>query len=97
MDDDTFNALLRKAESAVDCGADALYWCGFSRGLRRAHFGRRFSSNTDHFAWLDFARDTDPCVSELGRGYRDGLEASASGRVPSPEARADSLAARRRA
>jgi hypothetical protein len=53
----------------------SLYWCGFARGLQRAYFGSRFSKNTDHFAWLDFPRDADRCVAELGRGYRDGLQA----------------------
>ena len=53
----------------------SLYWCGFVRGLQRAYLGSRFSKNTDHFAWLDFPRDADQSVAELGRGYRDGLEA----------------------
>ena len=53
----------------------SLYWCGFTRGLQRAYLGRRFSKDTDHVAWLDFPRDADPYVAELGRGYRDGLQA----------------------
>ena len=59
----------------------SLYWCGFARGLPRAYLGRRFSKNTDHFAWLDFQRDADECVAELGRGYRDGLQALISYRL----------------
>jgi hypothetical protein len=74
----------------------SLYWCGFARGLQRAYLDR-FSSNTDHFAWLEFRHDADPCVAELGRGYVDGINAvisyrprsqasdSAMTRSPGPE------------
>ena len=65
----------------------SLYWCGFARGLQRAFLGNRFSKNTDHFAWLDFACDPDQCVAELGRGYRDGLRTVVSYGMPENSAR----------
>jgi hypothetical protein len=69
-----FEEILSRAEATYAENAP-LYWCGFRRGLRRAFLGQAASSQIDHFAWLDFPRDPDPCVAELGRGYMDGLEA----------------------
>jgi hypothetical protein len=71
---DEFDEILRRAETTYAENAP-LYWCGFRRGLRRAFLGQAASSQIDHFAWLDFYRDADPCVAELGRGSIDGLEA----------------------
>ena len=60
----------------------SLYWCGVCRGLRRAFLGDAASSRIDHFAWLDFVLDPDPCVAELGKGYIDGMEMVLSYRAP---------------
>ena len=84
MDHEQFEERLGLAERLYEISEDpdeTLYWCGFSRGLRRAYLGRRFSSDTDHFAWLAFREDSDRCVSELGRGYRAGLGVVISGRA----------------
>jgi len=74
---DEFEDILQRAEATYAENAP-LYWCGFRRGLRRAYLGHAASSQIDHFAWLDFFRDGDACVAELGRGYIDGLEAVVS-------------------
>ena len=74
MTQDEFDDILCRAEATYAENAP-LYWCGFRRGLRRAYLGQAASSQIDHFAWLDFYRDDDACVAELGRGYMDGLEA----------------------
>jgi hypothetical protein len=74
------NELQRIESMAFAQNVDAIYWSGFKRGLLRAYHGQRFSSNTDHYAWLDFPHDRDPVVAALGRGYRDGLEAVISGK-----------------
>lgn len=80
MTADEFQRALASADTMALAGRAPAYWCGFKRGLQRAHLGRRFTTNTDHYAWLDFARDVDPFVAQLGRGYRAGLQAVASGR-----------------
>jgi hypothetical protein len=80
MTPDEFQHALACVEAMVLAGGEPAYWCGFKRGLQRAYHGRRFTSNTDHYAWLDFVRDVDAFVAELGRGYRAGLETVASGR-----------------
>ena len=81
MDQEQFEEQLQIAQNNSRSAQQPLYWCGYARGLRRAYLGRRFSSDTDHFAWLEFRKDADPCVAELGRGYRDGLAAVVSGRA----------------
>ena len=67
---------------AGQCAAppEPLYWCGYRRGLRRALYGRRFSSNMVHYAWLEFRDDSDPVLAELGRGYLAGIEVVVSGK-----------------
>lgn len=80
MTPEEFQQALASADAMAQAGREPAYWCGFKRGLQRAHLGRRFSSNTDHYAWLDFSRDVDPFVAQLGRGYRAGLQAVVSGR-----------------
>lgn len=79
MTPDEFERALASADAMALAGREPAYWCGFKRGLQRAHHGRRFSSNTDHYAWLDFTRDGDPFVAQLGRGYRAGMQAVVSG------------------
>jgi hypothetical protein len=73
----------------------SLYWCGYARGLRRAFLGSGASTQIDHFAWLDFLRDEDPRVAELGRGYVDGMEAVVSVRLRAGAPAASTSAARR--
>ena len=80
MNDDEFEAELQFATSMRKDPQRVLYWTGYRRGLLRARFGTRFSSNTNHFAWRDFHEDEDPPVAELGRGYLDGLNCVINGR-----------------
>jgi hypothetical protein len=75
VDHEQFQDRLRVAQGNYEAESEPLYWCGYARGLRRAYLGRRFSTDTDHLAWLEFKEDQDPCGAELGRGYRDGLTA----------------------
>jgi len=60
--------------------SEPLFWCGYRRGLRRALYGRRFSTNMVHYAWLDFRKETDSVLAELARGYMAGIEAVVSGK-----------------
>jgi hypothetical protein len=54
------------------------YWHGYQRGLRRAHFGEVFGAEDEHRLWLTLAAEGgDRSQRECGRGYRDGLAASA--------------------
>jgi hypothetical protein len=74
---------LEFAEAMVDqfvAVPEPLFWCGYRRGLRRALYGRRFSSNMVHYAWLEFRQESDPVLAELGRGYVAGIEAVVSGK-----------------
>jgi hypothetical protein len=82
MSPEKFQQAMARADAMTLAGREPAYWCGYKRGLQRAYLGRRFSTNTDHYAWLDFARDADPFVVQLGRGYRAGLEVVASGQSP---------------
>jgi len=54
----------------------AEYWCGFTRGLRRAHHGERFGTAAEHDLWLAAADSDDPTRADRGRGYRDGMQAT---------------------
>lgn len=81
MNQDEFDEELRYAESRLEATPEPFYWSGYKRGLQRAYLGGRFSSTTDHFAWLDLRHDRDALLAELGRGYRDGLEAVVTGRL----------------
>jgi hypothetical protein len=93
MTKEQFEQELRRAEAAL-AESGSLYWCGFRRGLRRAFLGNAASSQIDHFAWLDFYRDADRCVAELGAGYIDGLETVV--RNDTEDARHERLAGSRR-
>ena len=80
MNADDFDLELRFATSMRDGAKDSLYWSGYRRGLLRARFGTRVSSNVNHFAWRAFTEDEDPLLAELGRGYVDGINTVISGR-----------------
>ena len=84
MDPEEFESELQFATSMQTGAQDALYWSGYRRGLLRARFGRRFSSNPNHFAWRDFKEDDDPVLAELGRGYVDGINTVVNGKPPGP-------------
>jgi hypothetical protein len=73
MNQAQFEETLRIVQQNYRDGKASLFWCGYSRGLRRAFHGRSFTTDMDHAAWLQFHDDPDPCVAELGRGYRAGL------------------------
>ena len=72
MDEEEFEAELYFAASMRE-EPDFLYWAGYRRGLLRARYGTRVSSNDNHFAWRAFKKDDDPILAELGRGYMDGI------------------------
>ena len=48
------------------------YWTGYLRGLRRAEYGERFGTESEHKLWLSLISDLSH--RELGRGYRNGLK-----------------------
>jgi hypothetical protein len=68
MSPEDFECEVRLATTMRDESSDAPYWSGYRRGLMRARFGRRFSTNTDHVAWLEFRNSDDPVIASLGRG-----------------------------
>lgn len=55
--------------------AQADYWHGYRRGLRRAHFGERFGTEAEHEFWSRLVDSDDASSAACGRGYRDGLAA----------------------
>jgi len=69
-----FASLMRRADTLrkVD-SANASWWAGYQRGLRRAHHGEDFGTQEEHELWLSAAESTDPGRAALGRGYRAGL------------------------
>ena len=71
-----FVSLMRRADALRRAEPDperADWWTGYMRGLRRAHHGERFGSETEHDLWLSAADSTDTMRAALGRGYRAGL------------------------
>lgn len=71
-----FASLLRRADTLRRLESDPTresWWTGYMRGLRRAHHGERFGSQTEHDLWLSAADSTDPQRAALGRGYAAGL------------------------
>jgi hypothetical protein len=71
-----FSSLLRRADTIRRFEDDPIresWWAGYMRGLRRAHHGERFGSETEHDLWMSAAESTDPMRAALGRGYRAGL------------------------
>ena len=55
-------------------GVEAAYWRGYARGVRRRHYGKRFSTDGEHLALLALAGDENRLRYALGQGYRGGLE-----------------------
>ena len=90
MNQSEFEEELHYAQSRLVAMPEPFYWSGYKRGLQRGYLGGRFSSTTDHFAWLDLRNDRDPLLAELGRGYQEGLEAVVTGRLARREAPAAS-------
>ena len=80
MTDEEFEAELQRAVGMMNSRDERLYWCGYKRGLLRARQGRRFSSNTEHFAWLELRACDEPLLAELARGYADALQAVIDGK-----------------
>lgn len=72
----TFASLLRRADTLRRHEDDPVrnsWFAGYMRGLRRAHHGERFGSETEHQLWLSAADSSDPMRAALGRGYGAGL------------------------
>jgi hypothetical protein len=88
MSPEDFECEVRLATTMRDESSDAPYWSGYRRGLLRARFGRRFSTNTDHVAWLEFRNSDDPLIASLGRGYTDGVQTVLTGSPQHDVARA---------
>lgn len=68
--------LMRRADDLLRCEADpvkAEWWHGYLRGLRRAHHGDRFGTETEHQLFLDAAASDDPMRQARGKGYAAGL------------------------
>lgn len=75
-----FASLMRRADTLRRLEPDGWegvlrgdWWVGYMRGLRRAHHGERFGSQSEHEMWLAAAESDDPKRAALGRGYRAGL------------------------
>lgn len=71
-----FASLLRRADTLRRFESDnvrSAWWVGYMRGLRRAHHGEAFGSQTEHEMWLDAKNSTAPDRAALGRGYEAGL------------------------
>jgi hypothetical protein len=79
MNPEIFDSEMQLATSMRNQSVDAPYWAGYRHGLLRARFGRSFSTNTDHFAWLEFPDSDDPVIASLGRGYIDGINTVVTG------------------
>jgi len=71
-----FSSLLRRADTLRRFDnepANASWWTGYMRGLRRAHHGENFGTEAEHGLFLSASDSTDPQRAALGRGYRAGL------------------------
>lgn len=71
-----FASLMRRADTLRRIDPDPVrseWWTGYMRGLRRAHHGERFGTQTEHELWLSAIESSDPQRAALGRGYRAGL------------------------
>jgi len=71
-----FASLMRRADTLRRVEPDPIraeWWVGYMRGLRRAHHGERFGTNTEHELWLAASASDDPQRAALGSGYRSGL------------------------
>jgi len=71
-----FASLMRRADTLRRAELDPAvsdWWAGYVRGLRRAHHGEKFGTETEHDMWLAAADSTDPRRASMGRGYAAGL------------------------
>lgn len=82
----TFASLMRRADTLRRAESDPVksdWWVGYMRGLRRAHHGESFGTESEHQMWLSLG-EIDANMSSkqavhsasraaLGRGYRAGL------------------------
>lgn len=67
---------MRRADTLRKLESEPLrseWWAGYMRGLRRAHHGENFGTQTEHELRLSAVDSTDPMRAALGRGYRAGL------------------------
>lgn len=72
----TFASLLRRADTLRRVEPDPIrseWYTGYMRGLRRAHHGEQFGTQTEHEMWLAADESLDPMRRALGAGYRAGL------------------------
>lgn len=72
----SFASLMRRADDLLrgeDDPIKAEWWQGYKRGLRRAHHGERFGTETEHQLCLDAAEATDAMRRARGKGYAAGL------------------------
>lgn len=72
----TFERECQKAQALADARTShSDYWRGYSRGLRRAHFGEQFGTEEQHQVWMALVASPNPANAARGRGYREGLAA----------------------
>ena len=72
----SYASLMRRADDLLrgeDDPIKAEWWQGYKRGLRRAHHGERFGTETEHQLYLDAASSDDPMRQARGKGYAAGL------------------------
>lgn len=81
-----FASLMRRADTLRRGENDPVkqdWWTGYMRGLRRAHHGAAFGTESEHQMWLSLGEVANGMNSKqavlsasraaLGRGYRAGL------------------------
>ena len=76
MEMSKFTTLMRRADTLRRIETDPIkteWWAGYMRGLRRAHHGEKFGTQTEHELWLSAIDSPDESRAALGRGYRAGL------------------------
>jgi hypothetical protein len=72
----SFASLMRRADYLLRGETDPVkseWWQGYKRGLRRAHHGASFGTDTEHQLYLDAAASDDPMRQARGKGYVAGL------------------------
>jgi len=75
-----FQTLMRRADTLRRHDPDnGPWWTGYIHGLRRAHHGESFGTDTEHALFWSAADSDDPQRAALGRGYRAGLTMTAQG------------------
>lgn len=71
-----FKSLMRRADTLRRIEKDPIksdWWVGYMRGLRRAHHGENFGTQSEHELWLSAIDSPDESRAALGRGYHTGL------------------------